>query len=237
MEKNLAQEVRLLKWYSLILTIVLVLFIAYFFLSKSNKTRFEEIDAERINIVEKDGTLKMVISNQQRQHPGMMDGKMIPSRDRPAGMIFFNNVGDECGGMVYDGNAKESDFSYSIDQFKNDQIMQLDYTEDHSTPKIKRHYGLRMWDEPDALPLGKLLKAADSLKGKGDSALNSYVQQLQEKGLWRTERFFAGKNSDGEVGLFIRDSKGKPRIKLYVDKQNNPRIEFLDENGAPVPVK
>lgn len=237
MEKNLLHEVRLLKWYSLILTIVLLLFIAYFFVSKNNKTHFEEITAERINIVEKDGTLKMVISNQQRQHPGLLDGKPIPSRDRPAGMIFFNAAGDECGGMVYDGDAKESDFSYSIDQFKNDQIMQLDYTEDHSTPQLKRHYGLKLWDEPDDLPLAKFLKAIDSLKQKGDSAQNNYVKQLQEKGLWRTERFFAGKNENGEVGLFIKDSKGKPRIKLYVDKQNNPRIEFLDENGAPVPVK
>ena len=37
------------------------------------------------------GTLRMVISNKDRQHPGVMDGRTL-NRPRPeAGLIFFND--------------------------------------------------------------------------------------------------------------------------------------------------
>jgi hypothetical protein len=238
MENKLLKEVRFLKWYAFVLTAVLVLFIVFSFRKQNTKPRYEEIDVERINIVEKNGQLKMVISNAQRQHPGMVNGKPIAPRERPAGMIFFNSVGDECGGLVYDGNAKEASMTYSIDQFKNDQIMQLDYDQFLDQGKNKRSYGLRLWDVSENLTLDKLMHLIDSLKQlKNDSIYKSTLQKMRDDGELRTERFFAGKNTSGEVGLFIRDAKGKPRIKLYVDKQNNPRLEFLDENGMVVPAK
>jgi hypothetical protein len=78
----------------------------------------------------------------------------------------------------------------------------------------------------------------DSLKQlKNDSMYNYEMKQLENSGAFGAERFFAGKTGGGDVGIFIRDAKGKPRIKLYVDKQNNPRLEFLDENGAVIPAK
>src|SRR5688500_19275183 len=88
-------ELRALKVYSFILTIALIAVILMSFTGGMQKQVFTEIDVERINVIEKDGTLKMVISNQKRQHPGMMDGKMLPERQREAGMIFFNTEGDE----------------------------------------------------------------------------------------------------------------------------------------------
>lgn len=62
--------------------------------SQTKNQKFEEIDVERINVVEKDGKVKMVISNAARQHPGAVDGKLIPrEQGRAAGMIFFNERG------------------------------------------------------------------------------------------------------------------------------------------------
>ena len=41
-----------------------------------------------------DGTLRLVVSNKDRMHPGVMDG-IVMDRPRPvAGMIFFNEQGD-----------------------------------------------------------------------------------------------------------------------------------------------
>ncbi|VEH22890.1 Uncharacterised protein [Chryseobacterium nakagawai] len=54
---------------------------------------------------------------------------------------------------------------------------------------------------------------------------------LREQGRLTNERFFAGKTANGDVGVFIRDTKGKVRLKLYVDKNNQTHIENLDENG------
>lgn len=69
----------------------------------------------------------MVISNKKNQHPGIINNQALPERDRPAGMIFFNDDGDECGGLVYDGDRNSASMTYSFDQYKNDQIMQLQY--------------------------------------------------------------------------------------------------------------
>ncbi len=40
-----------------------------------------------------------------------------------------------------------------------------------------------------------------------------------------------GKKMNQDVGLFINDNKGRPRIKIYIDNDNNPRIELLNEEG------
>jgi hypothetical protein len=238
MEKKLLREVRILRTYTIALTVVLVLFIVFAFKKQGEKTHFEEIDVERINVVEKDGQLKMVISNKQKQHPGMLSGKDLPARERPAGIIFFNSSGDECGGLVYDGDNKEAGMTYSVDQFRDDQIMQLDYDEQQQAGKRVNAYGLKLWERPYSMPLLKKMQILDSLHAlNNDAVYQKMVQQMREKGEMGTERFFAGKTFAGEVGLFIKDTKGKPRIKLYIDQNNNPRIEFLDANGNPVPVK
>jgi hypothetical protein len=237
MEKKLLREVRMLRIYTAILTVILISITILSF-TKTSPPRFEEIDVERINIIEKDGQLKMVISNKQRQHPGLISGKEIPPRERAAGMIFFNEAGDECGGLIYEGNEENSDMTYSIDQFRNDQIMQLNYSEQHKTGKPRRAYGLKLWDRSDNMQMERQVHLRDSLKALNDKAASEKVyQQLAAKGELGAERFFAGKTYDGEVGVFIRDTKGNPRIKIFIDAQNNPRLQFLDANGKSIPVK
>jgi len=228
--ERLLKEVRMLKIYSAVLTILCTIFIFLAFRDKSGQ-HFKEINVERINIVEKDGTLKMVISNKERQHPGMVNHKMMKPREREAGMIFFNSKGDECGGLVYDGDAKGSGMVYSVDQRNTDQIMQLQYSEAAGKEK-GRVYGLKLWDRPDDFTLERLIKVDDSLKKLNDPVLyKKAFAQLNEDGKLGCERFFAGKTSDGEVGLFLRDSNGKVRLRIYVDKNNATHIESLDAKG------
>jgi hypothetical protein len=61
----------------------------------------DEIQVHRINVVEPNGSLRMVISNRARL-PGMIvKGKEQPKSDRPqAGMIFYNDGGSENGGLA-----------------------------------------------------------------------------------------------------------------------------------------
>jgi hypothetical protein len=72
----------ILKLYSITLTFILGLIILSSFQSNNSNQKFDEITVERINIVEPDGKLKMVISNEKRQHPGMVDGKPFDARKR-----------------------------------------------------------------------------------------------------------------------------------------------------------
>ncbi|WP_213277257.1 hypothetical protein [Chryseobacterium indologenes] len=233
MEK-LIREVRILKIYAVVLTILCVMFFFLAFKKQSSNERFKEIDVERINIIEKDGTLKMVISNKERQHPGLVNHKEMKPREREAGLIFFNSMGDECGGLVYDADEKGSGMVYSVDQRNTDQIMQLQYSESIGNDK-KRVYGLKLWDRPDDFLLEDIIKAGDSIKkiNNPEDSKKAFAQ-LREKGKLGNERFFAGKTANGDVGIFIRDTKGKVRLKVYIDKNNQTHIEKLDENGNPV---
>jgi hypothetical protein len=235
MEK-LQRQVNALKIYAGILTVIVLVLIVVNILQLNRPANFKEINAERINIVEKDGTLRMAISNKERQDPGSYNGKKIAKRDRPAGMIFFNDDGDECGGLVYDGDKKSASMTYSIDQYKGDQIMQLQYAQEKSgSQNLLRSYGLKMWDRDDRFPTARLMDYVDSLKKLNDTnAYKAGIEKIRAAGWLGKERLFVGKTTDGETGMFLRDDSGKPRLKIYISKQNQPVIEFLDKNGAVI---
>lgn len=73
MESKLIKEIQLLKIYTVLLTVIFLVLVMSSFVTNSNQ-KFDQIDVERINIVESDGQLKMVISNKARQHPGIVNG-------------------------------------------------------------------------------------------------------------------------------------------------------------------
>jgi putative heme iron utilization protein len=57
---------------------------------------------------------------------------------------------------------------------------------------------------------------------------------MKQDGLLPEDRMFVGKKMNNDVGVFINDNQGRPRIKIYIDRDNNPKIEFLDEKGSVV---
>ena len=130
--------------------------------------------------------------------------------------------------------------TYSIDQYKNDQIMQLQYSQDNdANGKLTgRAYGLKLWDRPDNFTLSQIINYSDSLQKLNDAgAYKAGIAQLRSGGKLGYERFFAGKDENGEVGLFLRDSKGIPRLKICIDKNDHPVIETLNEKGEVVGMK
>ena len=227
-----------MKLYAIFLTIAIIILAVILALSMHN-SHFKELTAERINIIEPNGMLRMVISDQKNQHPGMMNGKVMTSRERPAGMIFFNNEGDENGGLVYEGNKNGAGMVYSFDQYKNDQVMQLQYNQSNDGKgKIGRSYGLKLWDRADDFTLQRVIDYVDSLKKlKDTNAYKSGINRLKAEGKLGQQRFFAGKNENGEGGLFLSDSKGIPRLKIYIDKNDQPVIQTLDQKGDVISTK
>jgi hypothetical protein len=237
MENNLSRQIRILQIYSICLTVIVATLAFLYLKSALQKASFREIDAQRINIVDSNGALRMVISNPRQQHPGAMEGKTMSKRDRPAGLIFFNDEGDECGGLVFDGNKNEAGMAYSIDQYKNDQVMQLQYNEDNAANHRARSYGLKIWDRNDKFGLSDLIRLDDSLQKLHDTALyHDVFRRITAAGLMGAERLFLGRTPAKQVGLFIRDDKGRPRIEIALDSQNNVLFRALDTNAHPVPL-
>lgn len=229
MNEKLAREIKFLKIYSVGISLAFLL-LFYLIIKPNRKTHFEEISVERINVVEKNGSLRLVISNSERQHPGSINGKELPDRERAAGLIFFNSVGDECGGVIYDGNEKEAGLVLSVDKFRDDQIMQLQYMED--TKSKNRKYGVQLWDYPKENSFEARMKGFEELgKLKNKEEIQKVYDKMKEDSLLMEDRLFLGRTYNKDIGLFINDKKGNPRIKVYIDDNNNPKIEFLDDKG------
>src|SRR5687767_14546628 len=99
---RLRRELRFLRIYTLASSLILVVLSTAAF-RQATTGKFDELTVGRINVVDANGALRLVISNKDRMHPGMMDGKLI-DRPRPvAGMLFFNEEGDEVGGLTFTG--------------------------------------------------------------------------------------------------------------------------------------
>lgn len=193
---------------------------------------FEEINVERINVIDKNGNISLVISNSARQHPGMIDGKVLVERERPAGLIFFNEEQDEIGGLAYGGNSEiGNNLVLSYDQYKNDQVMQMR----HLTGQNGRNlYGLQLWDRDKEYTLPRYFAAFDSLQ-KLDYSYDEIQNLLQKENGGKpvnAERMFLGKNFSLETGLFIQDEYGNDRIKIYIDENNEPKMVILTDDGT-----
>ncbi|HEX3934014.1 MAG TPA: hypothetical protein VHW43_05010 [Puia sp.] len=233
---SLTKQVRQLRLYVGVLTvIVLVCLVAVVLVTGNNARRsFDQLTVHRINVVEPDGRLALVISDDANQHPGRFNGKDLKPRERGAGMIFFNTDGDECGGLVYDGTKKEAGMVFSVDQYKNDQIMQLQYQQD-SGSGLTRSYGFKLWDRSDRFTFQNELDYFDSLQNLHDrAALRRGEDTLIKQGLLGVERLFLGRTRDGNTGLFLRDDKGVPRLRICVSKDNKPLIQVLGDDGQAI---
>ncbi|MEK0265371.1 hypothetical protein QT383_02905 [Stenotrophomonas rhizophila] len=179
---------------------------------------FDVIDAQRINIKEPDGTVRLAISN-RTLFPGVIIHNKEQPHPRPmAGMLFFNDEGTENGGLIYNGsldkNGKPSSgMSLTFDRYQQDQQMQLLGVDDAGT-----HYaGLSFNDVADGLSRPFFSERDESLHREGVPAI--------------TERVFLGKSDAREAMLTLRDGRGKPRLELVVTPSGDASVRFLDENG------
>src|SRR6202451_2201192 len=132
-------------------------------------TEFAEIDVQRINIREPDGTLRMTISNAATAPGLIFKGKEHPFPNRQAaGILFFNDEGSENGGLLFGGAKKGQNVSsgghLSFDQYEQDQVIALDQTEDHG----RRRAGLTFFDRPATpIPLD-LIDNLNTLEGSAE---------------------------------------------------------------------
>jgi hypothetical protein len=130
----------LLVYSSLVSTALLALLLMG---AKSKVSDFDEIRVHRLDVMEPDGTLRMVISNKDRLPPVIIKGKERPEMGEPrpqAGMIFYNDEGTENGGLIFSGRKNDkgqivdSGASLSFDRYGAGQTIQLagvDDSENH----------------------------------------------------------------------------------------------------------
>jgi hypothetical protein len=226
-------------------TVLGMFFIVTSAFKQSGNQKFSEIDVERINIVEKDGTVKMAITNVDRFPNGndKINGKPTnETRKKRSGMLFFNEDGIECGGFIYDGqkkaNGHSAGLSLTYDQYDGDQVMQL-LTQDYQEGD-KRFVtsGLMFNDRPSKesqLKTAAIMKELGELGKKDPKAADEKYKVYEAQGLvGGAPRMMLGKSRNENNGLFLFDNKGMPRAMFYVDKENNAKLDFFDEKGNTI---
>jgi hypothetical protein len=229
---KLLSDPRFLAVYSGVLTVAFAVVVLAGFAESRQKQKFDEIDVHRINIVEPDGTLRMVISN-KAEFPGIIiKGKETPHPDRStAGMLFFNDEGTENGGLIFGGSKDQQGrvTSYghlSFDQYEQDQVFSIDAGEENG----QRTSELRMIDQPDH-PITQDIEAAERIaklpKDQQPSAWKAYRATTPHA----EARILLGRGEDKSVALRLKDVHGRDRLVIRVQPDGSPVMQFLDENG------
>jgi hypothetical protein len=233
MKSKIEKEVQFLKVYAGVATIGFAALFVSAFTMQSSRTKFDEIDVGRINIVEKSGKLDMVISNEERQHPGFSNGKIIKrTGTRPPGMIFFDQTGDEMGGLIFGDNGGRGHFgSFTFDKVLNDQAMGFRYLESDNGTYLA---GLQLWQPPNISSDEEAAKAGEARKITDPAQRKAAIQALIDKGQLSVNRMFLGKQRDNSVILEMDDVKERPRIRMLVAPDGAPKLEFLDEGGKVI---
>jgi len=240
-DNNIQKQLRLLKTYAVISSALLA---ALIFMAATQggtqpagKTRFQEIDVERINILEADGKLRLTISNNGRSPGPVIGGLTLKTREgkRGAGLIFFNDKGDECGGMTWSGRGEGDKISANggimFDQYDTDQIVGIRYGQRGQQSSS----GLQVWERP-MTPIAEYAKKIYDVELMKDGpekeqALKKVREEMRAAGMDPKTRIFVGRTEKNDAMVVLSDRNGKPRIMMQVNEANIPSLRFLDENG------
>ncbi|WP_143121142.1 hypothetical protein [Streptosporangium canum] len=194
------------------------------------KAKFDEIEVQRINVVEPDGKPRMVLSNKERSPGVVVNGVDLGNAGTRPGMTFYNGEGDESGGLGTDNGVNDGKpwavGQLSFDQYKQDQTLVLRYMEQEGV----RGVGLAVNDRPEA-PLPESFEEYKKIEQMPPGPARDQAMAAYRKKYPSPQRVFIGKNPDKSSAVTLADGKGTPRIVMRVDQDGNPRIQFLNAKG------
>ena len=251
--EKLTRDVKLLKAYALAATLLPAALLLASAGRPDKPVHIQELSVERLNLVERDGMVKMVMANKERFPQGVtIDGKHIDFKREHPGMLFYNGKGEECGGLIFDGGRdKDGNITagghFSLDRFGQDQVIALTYQQQKNSYSA----GLTFNDAPDesmavleeryknatpaqqeeARAAGKLGVRSRLFVGTTMGRSSAMVMADQQG----ATRLMLVANTEQSL-LDFKDAQGRTRLSLGVDAHNQPVLRFLDENGKEVPM-
>ena len=237
---NLVREIRILQGVVGVLCIATVLLAVNCFHPLLRRQAFLVVEAERIEIRERDGTLKAALSNAA----GFTEGQrsQAPEGARISGLMFYNEEGREAGGLVYLGKSipggQDAEAALTFDQFRQDQNVYLHHEEHRDAQGTRISDGLSINSRPDWSVVKEEYRTYEDTQKLPQGQQDDATLKALQAGKVSTGRLFIGVKrgiSRGQPyddgGVFIKNKWGRPVIKLYVDNDNRPHLEFYDPLG------
>ena len=225
---------RFLVIYSGLLTVAFGICLYVAFGHRGDSATFDRIRVHRIDIVEPNGTPRLILSNRAAYPGSFFHGAEIRRADRQdaAGMLMMNDEGTEDGGFIWGGLTSDGtpmNFSHlSFDQYEQDQTLSFDTSLENG----KRFTGIRLNDVPNIPITPQLIEEYESVRalpeGRAKDQARSAFAQRYPAGHRRAalERL-----EDDSVALTLSDAQGHVRLRAMVSADGQPVIELLDATG------
>ncbi len=201
------------------------------------------LNVERVNIREHDGTIKAVLANSAAFSS---EGDRAKQGGVPfSGLMFYNQEGEEGGGLIYDGKAtahgQDAEAGLTFDQYRQDQNIYLHHEEHKNGAELTIDDGLSISSRPDQSGVKAEYAAYGDLEKLPADERKEAKLRLLQAGKISASRVFVG-NRRGvksavpydDAGIFIKNRWGRDALKLFVDYDNKPHLEVFDSLGDKV---
>lgn len=116
--KTTSRPLKILLGILVLFNITLLSILSYMLLNSSN----DFTQAERIDIKDKTGNNRVVISNMDHIPPPIIGGKTFQRAVNPAGIIFYDKKGDERGGIAITDNETTNFNALAFDYQNADAV-------------------------------------------------------------------------------------------------------------------
>lgn len=227
---RLRRQMSYFRMYTIITSVSIFTLIGYGFTKSAKDDIVKNLRAEKIEIVEPDGTVKLSLFNKSHLPPAVINGTNLSRQGGDeSGLMFYNTEGEECGGLIYSGKGGQNELSMTFDKYKQDQVVQVSYIQRENGRHTK---GLAVFERPE-FPINKTMATIDSIRKhiKDTAEQRRILNKMSEDGFFGYTRMFAGQQGQ-RTGVFVRDDKGRVRLEMIVNEKNEPEILFYNEKGA-----
>jgi hypothetical protein len=228
--------------YSTVLTVGATVALLSGFTSGHTNASFDTITVQRINVVEPDGTLRMVVSNNNRVPGIIIKGHEYPDfggrkASTAAGVLFFDAEGTESGGLTFggrkDAQGNITRFGHlSFDRYGQDQMFSID-AEDYGTA-----YGssIRMNDVP-GWPIEEYLQLLVRIQNLPEEEREAQLAEFERthpdlNGVHRVTLGHERAADTSVQALTYLDGSNRERARLWLDPSGAGSLVFRDENGG-----
>ncbi|MGH7736338.1 MAG: hypothetical protein ACREMP_00460 [Candidatus Tyrphobacter sp.] len=227
------REVRLTRYYALGLTLFAGFVLLGAVHEATHDATFDTLTVHRINVVDREGKLALVITNHDDYPPPIVNGRRLQRQGLKSenGFVFYNRLGNEQGALVWDGRRRANGFSSSnallFDSVQTDQLVGVEDGNDNG----KATAGLIGWNEaPLTNAFLDLIEQYQRLTTPATRrAFASAHPELRNSFLMR---FFVGYGEDNTAQVVLADDRARPRIKMFVAADGTARLQFLDARGS-----
>jgi hypothetical protein len=190
----------------------------------------DELTVKRLNVVEDDGTLRIVIGNSTHSRTAPMRGRLVehPGRNASAGLLFVNDEGTECGGLQYAGSrgaqGKEQMGYLTVDDYEQNESVRLGMFQNGD---VSQKF-IEFTDRP-AWSIVNVIEETEGLDPVAAQAIfDRHFDEVDGRG---RSRMRLAREEDGSVRLVLRDGEGRDRLRFMVPAQGESVVEVVDPEG------